>query len=81
MAMIDNFVMEAVDEYLEMASILVDIALADELEGYIVMIDNFVMEAVDEEQPWDKLPHKTQAISKIATSRTPINIDILAQLS
>ncbi len=45
--MIDSFVMEVVDE--EVADILVDVALADEPEGYMVMIDNFVMEAVDSE--------------------------------
>ncbi len=40
--------MEVVDE--EVADIPVDVALADEAEGYMVMVDNFVMmEAVDEE--------------------------------
>ncbi|PBK79071.1 hypothetical protein ARMGADRAFT_1021749 [Armillaria gallica] len=42
--------MEAVDEEVaeEVAEIPVDVAPADEPEGYMVMIDNFVMEAVDE---------------------------------
>ncbi len=40
--------MEVVDE--EVADIPVDVALADEAEGYMVMVDNFVMmEAMDEE--------------------------------
>ncbi len=45
--LIDDFGMEAVDE--EVAEIPVDVALADEAEGYMVTVDNFVMEVVDEE--------------------------------
>ncbi len=45
--MIDDFVMEGVNE--EVVEIPVDVALADEPEGYMVMIDSFVMEVVDEE--------------------------------
>ncbi len=45
--MIEGFVVEAVDE--EVVDISVDVALADEAEGYMMMVDNFVMEAVDEE--------------------------------
>ncbi len=40
-------VMEAVDE--GVADIPVDVALADEPEGYMVTVDFFVVEAVDEE--------------------------------
>ncbi|KAK0502593.1 hypothetical protein EDD18DRAFT_1347217 [Armillaria luteobubalina] len=45
MAMINDFVMEVINE--KVAEIPVDVALADELEGYMMMTNTFVMEEVD----------------------------------
>ncbi|KAK0476458.1 hypothetical protein IW261DRAFT_1421753 [Armillaria novae-zelandiae] len=85
MAMINNFVMEAVKK--EMADIPADAALADEPEVYVAMIYDFVMEGMDKDSEIADilidvaLAYELEGYTNVAKCQQGRNLDSLPQES